>query len=191
MQYNLILGSGSPRRKELLSAIWQGRIDIITSDIEETYSADLAIEKIPSYLAEKKGADILSKISLDDRILLTADTIVICENKVLGKPIDIANAKAMLEFLSNKMHRVITGVAIYSSTKKIVLEVETKVYFGKLATSDIDYYITNYNPLDKAGAYGIQDYIGMMGIEKIEGCYYNVMGLPTYQVGVALRSMLY
>ncbi len=178
----IILGSGSPRRKELLSSIWSGEIEIIKSDIEEIYPADLALEKIPLYLAKLKANDLKSRLQLKDDILLTADTIVICEANVLGKPKDVNEAKIMLELLSNKAHTVITGVAIYWQDKCIEIEDKTDVYFNSLSPQDILYYLEKYSPLDKAGSYGIQEFIGMIGIEKIQGCYYNVMGLPTSKV---------
>ncbi len=178
----IILGSGSPRRKELLSSIWSGEIEIIKSDIEEIYPADLALEKIPLYLAKLKANDLKSRLQLKDDILLTADTIVICEANVLCKPKDVNEAKIMLELLSNKAHTVITGVAIYWQDKCIEIEDKTDVYFNSLSPQDILYYIEKYSPLDKAGSYGIQEFIGMIGIEKIQGCYYNVMGLPTSKV---------
>ena len=178
----IILGSGSPRRKELLSSIWSGEIEIIKSDIEEIYPADLALEKIPLYLAKLKASDLKSRLQLKDDILLTADTIVICEANVLGKPKDVNEAKIMLELLSNKAHTVITGVAIYWQDKCIEIEDKTDVYFNSLSPQDILYYLEKYSPLDKAGSYGIQEFIGMIGIEKIQGCYYNVMGLPTSKV---------
>ena len=178
----IILGSGSPRRKELLSSIWSGEIEIIKSDIEEIYPADLALEKIPLYLAKLKANDLKSRLQLKDDILLTADTIVICEANVLGKPKDVNEAKIMLELLSNKAHTVITGVAIYWQDRCIEIEDKTDVYFNSLSPQDILYYLEKYSPLDKAGSYGIQEFIGMIGIEKIQGCYYNVMGLPTSKV---------
>lgn len=189
MNKKIILGSGSPRRYELLKMIWKGEIEIIKSDIEEIYPADLAIEKIPIYLAQLKADDLKSKLDLLDSILLTADTIVICDGKVLGKPNDASDAKSMLQFLSNKVHHVITGVAIYSGNDCIKIEEKTDVHFGSLSDKDIDQYIAESNPLDKAGSYGIQDFIGMIGVEKINGCYYNVMGLPTSRVRRGLENL--
>jgi len=185
----IILGSGSPRRKELLGSIWNGEIVVMKSDVEELYPEDLPIEKIPIYLAKLKAEDLKSNIDLTENLLLTADTIVICEGKVLGKPLDKAEAKSMLQFLSNKIHQVITGVAIYSKEKCIEIEEKTDVHFGKLSDADIDFYIEQFHPMDKAGSYGIQEFIGMIGIEKINGCYYNVMGLPTQRVWKELSSL--
>jgi septum formation protein len=188
MLKKIILGSGSPRRLDLLKSIYLGEIEVIKSDIEEVYPDDLELEKIPIYLAKLKADDLKSKLDLTEQILITADTIVICENRVLGKPIDKSDAKSMLQFLSNKSHQVITGVSIYSHDKCIEIEETTYVHFNKLSGAEIDFYIENYHPLDKAGSYGIQDYIGMIGISKIDGCYYNVMGLPTSRVWEELRA---
>lgn len=178
----LILGSGSPRRFELLKSIWQGEIEVIKSDIDEIYPEDLALVKIPIFLAKLKADDLKSKLDLSNQTLITADTIVICDNRVLGKPKDQQDAKKMLQFLTNKVHQVITGVAIYTQEKCIEIEETTHVHFGVLSETEIDYYISNFHPLDKAGSYGIQEFIGMIGIKKIDGCYYNVMGLPTGRV---------
>jgi septum formation protein len=184
----IILGSGSPRRKEILSSIWEGEIQVIKSDVEEVYPADLALEKIPIYLAKLKGEDLISKVNLSEDILITADTIVLCEGHVLGKPKNAEDAKAMLEFLSNKVHVVQTGVAIYFNNQVIEIEEKTNVHFGNIDIEAIDYYIKKYQPLDKAGSYGIQEFIGMIGIEKIDGCFYNVMGLPASRVWQGLSN---
>lgn len=178
----IILGSGSPRRKEILSSIWEGEIQVIKSDVEEVYPDDLALEKIPIYLAKLKGNDLKARVNLSKDILITADTIVLCEGKVLGKPKDVTEAKVMLEFLSNKVHQVYTGVAIYFNNQVIEIEEKTDVHFGNIDIEAIDYYIKKYQPLDKAGSYGIQEFIGMIGIGKIDGCFYNVMGLPASRV---------
>ncbi|MCE2963226.1 MAG: Maf family nucleotide pyrophosphatase [Chitinophagales bacterium] len=185
----IILGSGSPRRKEILSSIWEGEIQVIKSEIEEVYPDDLALEKIPIYLAKLKGEDLKARVNLIDDILITADTIVLCEGRVLGKPIEVEEAKAMLKFLSNKVHQVHTGVAIYYNNQVIEIEEKTDVHFGNLDIEAIDYYIEKYQPLDKAGSYGIQEFIGMIGIKKIDGCFYNVMGLPASKVWEELKKL--
>lgn len=190
LEKKLILGSGSPRRKEILSSIWEGEIQVIKSDIEEVYPADLALEKIPIYLAKLKGEDLKARVNLTDDILITADTIVLCEGRVLGKPKEVEEAKAMLKSLSNKVHQVHTGVAIYFSNQVIEIEEKTDVHFGNLSEEAIDYYIAKYNPMDKAGSYGIQEFIGMIGIQKIDGCFYNVMGLPTNRVWQELKKLV-
>lgn len=186
----LILGSGSPRRKEILSSIWDGEIQVIKSDAEEVYPDDLALEKIPIYLAKQKGEDLKARVNLTDDILITADTIVLCEGRVLCKPKNAEDAKVMLEFLSNKVHQVHTGVAIYFKNQVLEIEEKTDVHFGNIDIEDIDYYIKKYQPLDKAGSYGIQEFIGMIGIGKIDGCFYNVMGLPTNRVWGELKNLV-
>ena len=178
----IILGSGSPRRKEILSSIWEGEIQVIKSDMEEVHPDDLAIYKIPNYLAKLKGEDLKTKVNLIEDILITADTMVLCEGKILGKPKNEEDAKAMLGFLSNKVHQVHTGVAIYFKNECIEIEDKTDVHFSNLSIESIDYYIKKFKPMDKAGSYGIQEFIGMIGIQKINGCYYNVMGLPANRV---------
>jgi septum formation protein len=185
----IILGSGSPRRKEILSSIWEGEIQVIKSEIEEVYPAYLALEKIPIYLAKLKGEDLKARVNLREDILVTADTIVLCEGRVLGKPIEVEEAKAMLKFLSNKVHHVHTGVAIYFKDQCIEIEDKTDVYFNELDPEAIDYYINKYQPLDKAGSYGIQEFIGMIGVKKIDGCFYNVMGLPASKVWEELNAL--
>ena len=178
----IILGSGSPRRKEILSSIWEGEIQVIKSDMEEVHPDDLAIYKIPNYLAKLKGEDLKTKVNLIEDILITADTMVLCEGKILGKPKNEEDAKAMLGFLSNKVHQVHTGVAIYFKNECIEIEDKTDVHFSNLSIESIDYYIKKFKPMDKAGSYGIQEFIGMIGIQKINGCYYNVMGMPASKV---------
>jgi septum formation protein len=186
----LILGSGSPRRKEILSSIWEGEIQVIKSDIVEIYPDNLDLKKIPIYLAKLKGDDLKARVDLTKDVLLTADTIVLCENKVLGKPTDVEDARAMLEFLSNKVHHVHTGVAIYFKNQVIEIEEKTDVYFSKLDSNTIDFYVNKYQPMDKAGSYGIQEFIGMIGIKKIVGCFYNVMGLPANRVWEEMKSLV-
>jgi septum formation protein len=185
----IILGSASPRRKEILSSIWEGEIEVIKSDIEEIYPDNLALEKIPIYLAKLKGEDLKARVNITDDILITADTIVLCEGRVLGKPKNAEDAKTILEFLSNKVHHVHTGVAIYFKDQCIEIEDKTDVFFNELDPEAIDYYIKKYQPLDKAGSYGIQEFIGMIGIQKIDGCFYNVMGLPASRVWEELSAL--
>lgn len=186
----LILGSGSPRRKELISEIWSGPLHIIKSDIEENYPPDLPLEHIPLYLAKLKGEDLKTRVDRSKNILVTADTIVICQGQVLGKPKDTEDARRMLQMLSNKVHQVHTGVAIYYKDKIVEVEEKTEVYFGELDLKAINYYIHKYQPMDKAGSYGIQEFIGMIAIRKINGCFYNVMGLPTHRIWKELNKIV-
>ena len=185
--YQIILASNSPRRKELLSGIDIDYEVKTLPDIDESFPQDLPKEQIAEFLAQKKAsayADILSEKTL----LITADTIVILGDEVLGKPIDKADAKAMLKKLSGNTHRVITGVCMTTKEKQIRFSDTAFVTFGKLSDEEIDYYVEKYNPMDKAGAYGVQEWIGYVAVERIEGSYFNVMGLPIYKVYEELVS---
>ena len=174
--YSIILGSGSPRRQELLRSLgFEFKYKPINAD--ESFSENLKAEQIPVYLAEKKAKAFAEKLA-EGEVLITADTIVWCENKVLNKPADFEEGKKMLNALSGKMHQVFTAVCLKSAKKQIVFCDESKVYFKKLNNEEIEYYLTNYSPYDKAGGYGVQDWIGYIAIDKIEGSFYNVMGLP-------------
>ena len=176
----IILASQSPRRKELLKGL---DIDFVTrsADIDEIYPDSLKAEQIPLYLAEQKANAMLSDLQKDD-ILITADTIVWINNKAVNKPTDRDDAFKMISNLSGSQHTVYTGVQLTTTEQKISFFSETKVYFSNLDEQEINYYLDTYKPYDKAGAYGIQEWIGYIGIEKIEGSYYNVMGFPLHQV---------
>lgn len=182
-KYNIILASKSPRRSQLLSEIGiQFKVQI-KEEVEENYPADMKQEDIAVFLSELKSKPFLEDVKQDaDMLVITADTIVCCDGQVLGKPTDIADATDMLSLLSNKKHQVISGVTILSQQKTLSFSVATDVYFKTLSVEEIDYYITNYKPFDKAGGYGIQEWIGMVGIEKIEGSYFNVVGLPVQRL---------
>ena len=180
-KYKILLASNSPRRKELLFKLGL-RFDVITSvEVDESYPDSLKYEQIPSYLAQKKAEAYMDIIS-DDNLLIAADTVVVCDDKVLGKPHNEAEARRMLMMLSGKTHDVITGVAILTRKAKKVFAVTTKVTFDKLGDDAIDYYISTYHPFDKAGAYGIQEWIGCIGVSEIHGSYFNVMGLPVQRL---------
>lgn len=185
-EYQIILASKSPRRQELLADLG---IDfkVITYEVEEIYPKDLETEKIASYLAKLKVEPFRDKIS-KNTLVITSDTIVCVENRVLGKPINEQEAKEMLQLLSGKVHQVSTGVYIYSASKELSFTVSTNVWFKELSIEEINFYIEKYQPFDKAGAYGIQEWIGFIAIEKIEGSYFNVMGLPVHQLYEALSS---
>lgn len=174
--YKLILGSASPRRQELLKSLG---FEFTTKPLNanEDFSSELKAQQIPIYLAEKK-ANAYPEHLKENEILITSDTIVWCEGKVLNKPADFAEGKIMLESLSGKMHEVFTAVCLKSKNKQITFYDTSKVYFKKLKTEEIEYYLNNFSPYDKAGGYGVQDWIGYIGIDKIEGSFYNVMGLP-------------
>lgn len=176
-KYNIILASKSPRRKELLKGL-DIPFTVETMDtIEEKYPNNLVGEKIPLYLAQLKAEAYANNLS-DNTLLITADTIVWLEGKELGKPTDLIHAKKMLQQLSGKEHEVITGVCLLSKQKKVLFSATSKVRFASLSENEIDYYLEHYSPLDKAGSYGVQEWIGYMAVEHIEGSYFNVMGLP-------------
>jgi septum formation protein len=178
--YQLILGSNSPRRHELLTSLG---FKFLNKPIhaDESFPIDLLAEEIPLYLAEKK-ADAYEEELKDTDILITADTIVWCEGKVFNKPANFVEGKAMLEALSGKMHEVFTGVCLKSGNKQTTFYDVSKVYFKKLKAEEIEYYLMNFSPYDKAGSYGVQDWLGYIGIDKIEGSFYNVMGLPVKEL---------
>ncbi len=178
--FHIILGSGSPRRQELLKSLgFDFLIKPINSD--ETYPPDLLAEEVPLYLCEKKADEYPDELE-DDDLLITADTIVWLEGRVLNKPAKYDEAVKMLESLSGKMHEVFTAVSLKSKYKQTIFYDSTKVYFKKLKKEEIEFYVTNYNVYDKAGAYGVQDWLGYIGIRKIEGNFYNVMGLPVKEL---------
>jgi septum formation protein len=178
--FKLILGSASPRRQELLKSLGFDFL-IKPTHADETFPADLKAQEIPIYLAEKK-ADAYPDELKETEILITSDTIVWCDGKVLNKPVNFLEGKQMLETLSGKMHEVYTAVCLKSGNKQTTFFDVSKVYFKKLKTEEIEYYLTNYSPYDKAGGYGVQDWIGYIGIDKIDGSFYNVMGLPVKEL---------
>jgi septum formation protein len=176
-KYKIILGSNSPRRKELLSGLDLNYEVKTLPDIEETYPGTLWKEEIPVYIAQLKASAYKQFIE-DDTFLITADTIVWLDGRVYGKPKDEADAKEMLRTLSGKTHEVITGVCLTTNEKQQVFHAVSSVKFAPLDDAEIDYYVTHYKPYDKAGAYGVQEWIGYIGVENLSGSFYNVMGLP-------------
>lgn len=181
----IILASASPRRQYLLKEIGL-EFTVDPPHIDESFPLDMPVEKIPGYLAEKKAQELLSKIT--DEIIIASDTVVILEGKILNKPADRSEAIAMLEFLSGKTHTVITAVCLLSKMKIDCFEDSTEVTFKKLSRQEIEFYVDSYTPYDKAGAYGAQDWVGMVGVEKISGSYFTVMGLPVHKVYEHLKS---
>lgn len=173
----IVLASASPRRQELLSKAGY-KFTIQTADIEETYPDDLPTNEIAEYIAEQKALAVSSKVESKNTLIIAADTIVIHGNTILGKPKDEQEAFETLQQLSGKKHQVVTGVCLKTDTKIEKFSAITQVYFSKLLDDEIWYYLNNCEVLDKAGSYGIQDWIGLTKIDKIEGCYFNVMGLP-------------
>lgn len=174
--FNIILGSSSPRRNELLKSLGFDFI-INPSHADENYPLNLKGHEIPVFLAEKKASSFNGVLTETD-LLITADTIVWCEGEIFNKPINFEAGKLMLQTLSGKMHEVFTAVCLKSANKQIIFYDATKVYFKKFTNEEIEYYLNKYKPYDKAGSYGVQEWIGYIGIEKIEGSFYNVMGLP-------------
>lgn len=178
--YNYILASKSPRRQELLTSLGI-QFTVKTKEVEELYPGDLSKEQIPVYLAELKAKAFQNQLSSND-LLITADTIVCLENEVLGKPADYNEAFEMLSRLSGHEHQVITGVCLSSEQKNESFYAITNVQFKSLSEEEIGYYIREYKPFDKAGSYGIQEWIGCIGIRGIRGSFYNVMGLPVQKL---------
>ncbi|MDY3548753.1 Maf family protein [Riemerella anatipestifer] len=182
----LYLASQSPRRKELLNQLGFN-FEVVSINCDEIYPKDLEINKIASYLSELK-ANTFRPLS-EGEVLLTADTIVTFDNKVLGKPENETEAKEMLKNLSGNNHNVYTSVCIKTPTESLTLTDKATVYFSHLTDEEISYYIKNYKPFDKAGAYGIQEWLGMAKIEKVEGSFYTIMGLPTHLVYQQLSAL--
>jgi septum formation protein len=182
--YRLILASKSPRRKALMEQLGYA-FEQRTKEIEETYPADLPKTEVAEFLSRKKAEAFKSELK-EKELLITSDTVVCLENRLLEKASDEAEAKSMLRALSGNKHEVISGVCLSSVDKQHSFSVKTPVYFKTLSDQEIDYYIKKYQPFDKAGAYGIQEWIGKIGVEKIEGSFYNVMGLPVKEVYEAI-----
>ena len=177
----IILASNSPRRKELLKGL---DIDFevkVLPDIEESYPCDLPVSEVASYIAGEK-ADAYKELLADDELVITADTIVVLGTEILGKPTDEADARRMLQELSGKTHQVITGVCMMTREKRRVFSVITDVTFKVFTDEEITHYITKYQPYDKAGAYGIQEWIGYIGVTALNGSYFNVMGFPVQRI---------
>ena len=179
--YHIILASNSPRRRELLSGLDLEYEVKVLPDIEEGYPEGLSIEEIPRYIAAEKAA-AYKDIMADNDLIITADTVVVLGDEVLGKPTDLDDARRMLRELSGKTHQVITGVYLMTKEKERGFSVVTGVTFKELSDEEIDYYVEKYHPLDKAGAYGIQEWIGYIGVTGLNGSYFNVMGLPVQRI---------
>lgn len=202
-KYRIVLASNSPRRRELLAGLGLEFTVRTLQDIDESYPAPLQGEAIPMHISKKKAAAYLPTLA-DDELLITADTIVyvrkekaakenepaeLCEaGEVLGKPHDEEDAKRMLRELSGRRHEVITGVSIVTKEKQKTFAVTSMVSFAQLSDEEISYYVENYRPMDKAGAYGIQEWIGYIGVNGLEGSYFNVMGLPVQRLYEELKS---
>ncbi len=186
-KYHIILGSQSPRRRELLAGLDLKFEVRPLPDIDESYPDHLPADQVPAYIAEKKAAFYLGSLK-DNELLITADTIVWTYDEIIGKPQSREDAIRMLTQLSGKYHEVITGVCISTKQKTVTFTAGSKVHFAPLSEDEIHYYVDKYKPYDKAGSYGIQEWIGYVGVDSIEGSFYNVMGLPVRKVYEKLRE---
>jgi septum formation protein len=186
-KYRIILASNSPRRQELLTGLGIDFEVRTVHEAEESYPETLKKEEIPVYIAKQKAL-FYQKHLTENMLLITADTIVWLDGNVYGKPENEQEAKRMLQILSGQTHEVITGVCLTGSKKQQVFHVSSKVKFAGLKEEEIDYYVSKYKPCDKAGAYGIQEWIGYIGVEQLEGCFYNVMGLPVQMLYIYLKE---
>ena len=185
-RYQIILASGSPRRKQLLQDAGF-EFEVRTKDTEEVFPQDLPRHEVAEYLATLKANAFEADIN-DNQLIIAADTVVICNNQLLGKPTSVEDAKRMLRLMSGNQHKVITGVCLMTKSKKIIFSDSTEVFFNTLTEAEIENYIEKHKPMDKAGSYGVQDWIGLVGIRSLVGSFYNVMGLPVDLVYQKLRE---
>ena len=185
--YEIILASGSPRRRELLSGLGLPFTVKCIDGIDESYPENLPAEETALFIAKKKS-EAYKVLADSNHLIITADTVVVCNGLVMGKACNESEAQEMLSLLSGKTHQVITGVALTTKKKTTAFSVSTKVRFATLDDDEINYYVDKYKPFDKAGAYGIQEWIGYIGVEYISGSYYNVMGLPIQRLYQELKN---
>lgn len=185
--YNIILASKSPRRQELLKGIGLN-FNVLTKDVDESYPSRLSVYEVAPYLSLKKAKAFEDAELPDNYMIITADTIVVVGDEILGKPKDKENACEMLLKLSGKKHSVITGVTIRTKDRTKTFSAVSNVVFEKLDSEEINYYVDNLKPFDKAGSYGIQEWIGYIGVSAVEGSYFNVMGLPTQKLYTVLKT---
>jgi septum formation protein len=188
-----ILASQSPRRKSLLE--WaEIPFEVIVSNSDESFPEHLSISEVPAYIAKQKALEVANKLlethgDIQDYCFIAADTIVVLNNEIMGKPLDRAHAIQSLTKLSGKTHDVITGVCVLHNHKEVIFAETTKVTFHALSNGQIEYYVDQYKPYDKAGGYAIQEWIGVVGIKSIEGDFYNVMGLPVSKVVHEIKQL--
>lgn len=182
----IILASASPRRKELLAGLDLDFKVKVIKGVSESYPESLRAEEVPQYISREKAA---AYQVADDELLLTADTVVVADNTILGKPHDADDARRMLRLISGRTHQVVTGVTLTTAKAQKTFGVTTDVTFRQLTDDEINYYISHYRPFDKAGAYGIQEWIGYIGVTSIHGSYYNVMGLPVQRIYQEIMKM--
>lgn len=185
--YKIVLASNSPRRKELLAGLDLEFTVRVIDGIDESYPANMPVADIAGYISCKKAVAYHQTMAPDE-LVITADTVVVLDGKVMGKPHDDAEARSMLYALSGQTHQVITGVTLSTTERQTCFSVTTDVTFKKFTEQEIDYYVSNYHPLDKAGAYGIQEWIGHIGVTALSGSYFNVMGLPVQRIYAALQT---
>ena len=188
MVMKIVLASNSPRRKELLAGLGMPFEVRVLQGVDESYPDDLPVSEVALFIAGKK-ADAYRAVVKADELIITADTVVIVGDEILGKPVDEADAVRMLRLLSGRTHQVTTGVCLLTATSEHRFAVTTDVTFKTLTDKEIHYYVDNYKPFDKAGAYGIQEWIGYVGVTCLHGSYYNVMGLPVQRIYEALRTL--
>jgi septum formation protein len=186
-QYKIVLGSGSPRRRELIEHL-KVPYSIRVSDVDEIIPVGMNPQDVPVYLSELKS-NHLAKAMGDDELIITADTIVIVDDEILGKPVDREDGYGMIKKMSGRTHQVVTGITIRTADEKISASDLSEVTFLSVSDEEIYWYIDNFNPMDKAGAYGIQDWIGSCKISNISGSYYNIMGLPMHKLYVMLEGL--
>jgi septum formation protein len=187
-KFNFILASGSPRRKMILESLGL-KIELRPKDMDESYPDHLQAQEIPEFLAAKKALEQIDDLE-DNEVLITADTVVWINNHVLNKPQDLFEAATMLQEISDSKHIVYTAVCVGTKNKSIVFSEKTEVTFHPLTNKEIEFYLNLYSPLDKAGAYGIQEFIGYIGIKKIKGDFYNVVGFPVQRFWKELERFL-
>jgi len=183
--YNLVLGSNSPRRKEILTEMGF-QFEVRVSNKEEVFLDNLKGKEVSEFLAIQKAKNLQENMK-ENELLITADTIVVINNKILGKPKSKEESYKMIQSLSGNKHEVITSVSLTTTDKQEVFSVTTKVTFNTISDKEINFYIENYSPFDKAGSYGIQEWIGLISIQKIEGSYTNVVGLPSQKLFEKIR----
>ena len=185
--YKLILASASPRRQQLMKDAGF-TFEVRLKSVEEKYPQELHLENVPEYLSKVKASAFREELKADE-VLITADTVVCIHDRILGKPADRKEAISMLQELSGNRHLVVTGVSVTTRTEQLSFSSRTDVFFKRLSNEEIEFYVDTYKPFDKAGAYGIQEWIGYIGIERIEGSFYNVMGLPIQKLYETLRKL--
>lgn len=186
-RYRIILASASPRRKELLSKLDIDFTVKVLHDVDEGFPVSLPVVQVPQYISRKK-ADAYCQEMQENDMVITADTVVAVGRRILGKPKSAEEARVMLKLLSDRYHRVVTGVTIMTAKRTETFATVSRVRFTRLNDEEIDYYISKYKPFDKAGAYGIQEWIGMVGITELNGSYFNVMGLPVQRLYAKLKE---